>query len=125
MASPARLADPEPAARRRSRAFLEALRAHGRSWKAYWCHTTFAFDHLSALAGEAIRKVRPDVVLQAGVLFGPDASRRARTTSTSTTRAPSPSATTPLPGLVPPVAFDPAWRAREQAVYAAPRASSR
>lgn len=100
------------------RAFLESVRAHGRSWKAYWCHTPFAFDHLSALAGEAIRKVRPDVVLQAGVLFGPDRFPEVPYfLYLDHTRAIA-ERYTPLPGLVPPVAFDPAWRARERSVYA-------
>lgn len=101
------------------RAFLEAVRAHGRRWKAYWCHTTFAFDHLSALAGDALRSARPDVVLQAGVLFGPGRFPEVpyflyldHTRAIAERYA-------ALPGLVPPVPFEPAWRARERSVYAA------
>ncbi|HET8541759.1 MAG TPA: glycosyltransferase family 4 protein [Anaeromyxobacter sp.] len=99
------------------RAFVESLRAHGRSWKAFWCHTTFAFDHLSTLAGEAIRRARPDAVLQSGVLFGPGRFPEVpyhlyldhtRAISERYER---------LPGLDPPPPRDPAWRAREQAVY--------
>lgn len=99
------------------RAFLESLRAHGRSWKAFWCHTTFAFDHLSTLAGEAVRRARPDAVLQAGALFGPGRFPEAPYhLYLDHTRAIS-ERYEPLPGLDPPPPRDPAWRAREQAVY--------
>lgn len=99
------------------RAFLEAVRAHGARWKAYWCHTTFAFDHLSALAGEAIRRARPDAVVQAGVLFSPGRYPLAPyRLYLDHTRAIA-ERYAPLPGLAAPVRFDPAWRAREQAVY--------
>jgi alpha-maltose-1-phosphate synthase len=99
------------------RAFLEAVRAHGARWKAYWCHTTFAFDHLSALAGEAIRSSRPDAVLQAGVLFSPGRFPLVPYhLYLDHTRAIA-ERYEPLPGLAAPVRFDPAWRAREQAVY--------
>src|SRR5512143_3373886 len=53
------------------RAVAEALRTHGPRWKTYYLHTRFAFDHLSALAGHAIRTAAPDAVIQAGVLFSP------------------------------------------------------
>lgn len=99
------------------RAFLEAVRAHGGRWKTYWCHTTFAFDHLSALAGEAIRRSRPDAVLQAGVLYSPGRFPLVPYhLYLDHTRAIA-ERYEPLPGLVAPVRFDPAWRAREQAVY--------
>jgi glycosyltransferase involved in cell wall biosynthesis len=99
------------------RAFVESLRTHGRGWKAYWCHTAFAFDHLSALAGDAIRRARPDAVLQAGVLFSPGRFPLVPYhLYLDHTRAIA-EAYDPLPGLPPPVAADPAWRAREQAVY--------
>jgi alpha-maltose-1-phosphate synthase len=98
-------------------AFAAALRAHRRSWKAYWCHTTFAFDHLSGLAGEAIRRARPDVVLQSGVLFSPGRLPLAPYhLYLDHTRAVA-ERYDPLPGLPPPVPPDAAWRAREQAVY--------
>jgi glycosyltransferase involved in cell wall biosynthesis len=99
------------------RAFVESLRAHGRHWKAFWCHTTFAFDHLSTLAGEAVRRARPDAVLQAGVLFGPGRFPEVPYhLYLDHTRAIA-ERYDPLPELDPPPPRDPAWRAREQAVY--------
>jgi glycosyltransferase involved in cell wall biosynthesis len=99
------------------RAFLESVRAHGRHWKALWCHTTFAFDHLSTLAGEAVRRARPDAVLQAGALFGPGRFPEVpyhlyldHTRAIAERYA-------PVPGLDRPPLPDPSWRAREQAVY--------
>jgi alpha-maltose-1-phosphate synthase len=99
------------------RVVAEALRAHGRQWKPYYLHTTFAFDHLSSLAAEAIRRAAPDVVLQAGVLFGPGPYPRApyhlycdHTRAIAERYA-------PVDGLPPPVPYDPDWRARERAVY--------
>jgi glycosyltransferase involved in cell wall biosynthesis len=99
------------------RAFVEALRAHGRGWKAYWCHTTFAFDHLSGLAGEAIRESRPDAVLQSGVLFSPGRYPLAPFHLYLDHTRSIAERYDPLPGLQPPVPPDPAWHAREQAVY--------
>jgi alpha-maltose-1-phosphate synthase len=99
------------------RAFLESLRANGRNWKAYWCHTTFAFDHMSGLAAEAIRRARADAVLQAGVLFGPGRFPEAPYhLYCDHTRAIA-ERYEPLPGLEPPVPPNAAWRAREQGVY--------
>lgn len=99
------------------RAFVESLRANGRHWKALWCHTTFAFDHLSTLAGEAVRRARPDAVLQAGALFGPGRFPEVPYhLYLDHTRAIA-ERYDPLPGLDPPPPRDPAWRAREQAVY--------
>lgn len=99
------------------RAFLEALRAHGSSWKSYWLHTLYAFDHLSDLAGEAVRRARADAVLQAGALFGPGRFPEARYhLYLDHTRAIA-ERYEPAPGIPPPVRYHPAWRAREQAVY--------
>lgn len=99
------------------RAFVESVRRHGRDWKAFWCHTTFAFDHLSALAAEAIRRARPDAVLQSGVLFGPGRFPEVpyhlyldHTRAIAERYAPD-------PDLLPPMPANGAWRAREQAVY--------
>jgi starch synthase len=99
------------------RAFLEALRMHRASWKAYWLHTLYAFDHLSDLAGEAIRRTRPEAVLQAGVLFGPGRFPEVRYhLYLDHTRAIA-ERYEPAAGVPPPVRYHPAWRAREQAVY--------
>ena len=99
------------------RAFLESVRAHGRYWKTFWCHTTYAFDHLSSLAGDAIRRARPDAVLQAGALFGPGRFPEVPYhLYLDHTRAIA-ERYEPLRGLDPPPPSDPAWRAREQAVY--------
>jgi glycosyltransferase involved in cell wall biosynthesis len=109
-----KIPNPRPAA---VRAFLEALRVHGRRWKAYYLHTPWAFDHLSALAGEAVRRARPDAVLQAGVLFGPGRfPERPYHLYVDHTRAAA-ERYEPAPGLIEPILSDPAWRAREQAVY--------
>ncbi len=99
------------------RAFFESLRTHGSSWKTYWLHTTFAFDHLSALAGDAVRRARAATVLQAGVLWSPGRFPEVRYhLYVDHTRAIA-ERYTPEPGLPPPVAAHPAWRARERAVY--------
>ena len=109
-----RLPNPRPAA---LRAFAEALRRHGRAWKEYWVHTPFAFDHLSGVAGEAVRRIRPDLVLQAGVLFGPGrAPAGPYHLYVDHTRA-IVERYEPAPGLPPPLSPDPAWRAREERVY--------
>ncbi|GAO04454.1 hypothetical protein PSR1_03348 [Anaeromyxobacter sp. PSR-1] len=99
------------------RAVAEALRTHGRSWKPYYLHTTFAFDHLSARAGEAVRRAGADAVVQAGVLFSPGLAPEVPYhlyldhTRAIAERYP------PLDGLPPPVPYAPEWRAREEAVY--------
>lgn len=109
-----KIPNPRPAA---IRAFLEAVRRHGPSWKEYWVHTPYAFDHLSAVAGEAIRRTRADAVLQAGVLFGPGrAPDRPYHLYVDHTRA-IVEQYEPVPGLPPPLPPDPAWRAREERVY--------
>lgn len=109
-----RIPNPRPAA---LRAFAEALRHHGRLWKEYWVHTPWAFDHLSEVAGEAIRREAPDAILQAGVLFGPGrAPARPYHLYVDHTRAIA-ERYAPAPGLLRPLPFDPAWRAREERVY--------
>jgi glycosyltransferase involved in cell wall biosynthesis len=99
------------------RAVAEAMRVHGRNWKPYYLHTVFAFDHLSAVAAEAIRRTRPDAVLQAGVLFAPGVySEPPYHLYLDHTRAVA-ERYEPVQGLPPPVPFSAPWRARERAVY--------
>ena len=106
--------NPRPAA---VRAFLESVRLHGRCWKEYWAHTPWAFDHLTDVAGEAVQRERPDVVLQAGVLFGPGRlPARPYHLYVDHTRAIA-ERYEPAPGLPPALPPDPAWRAREARVY--------
>jgi len=109
-----KLPNPRPAV---VRAVAEAMRAHGRRWKSYYLHTTYAFDHLTALAGEAIRIAGPDAVLQAGVLFGPgndpDVPYHLYLDHTRAIAERYEA----LPGLSPPIPFEPRWRAREEDVY--------
>ncbi len=99
------------------RAVLESVRLHGAHWKSYYLHTPYAFDHLSRQAARAIRRLGPDLVLQAGALFGPGAYAPAPYhlyldhTRAIAERYP------PAPGLPPAVAYQAEWRAREQAVY--------
>ncbi len=99
------------------RAVVEALRRHGPRWKAYYLHTTWAFDRLSERVGAAIRRVRPEAVLQAGVLFGPGPFPEVPSylyldhTRALAERYPR------LEGLAPPIPYQAAWRARERAVY--------
>jgi len=101
------------------RAFLESLRAHRQNWKAYWLRTTYSFDHLSELARKAIARARPDAVIQAGVLFGPGALPDVPLYVLADHTWAIAERYAPLPGLLPPVAFDAEWRRREQAVYRA------
>lgn len=109
-----RIPNPRPAA---IRALVEAVRRHGRSWKEYWVHTPWAFDHLSGVAGDTIRRVCPDAVLQAGVLFGPGrAPAGPYHLYVDHTRAIA-ERYDPAPGLPPPLPPDPEWRAREARVY--------
>ncbi len=106
--------NPRPAA---LRALLEAVRRHGSCWKEYWVHTPYAFDHLTALAGESIRRARADALLQAGVLFAPgrDAGQRYHL-YVDHTRAIA-ERYDPAPGLPPALPPDPEWRSREERVY--------
>jgi glycosyltransferase involved in cell wall biosynthesis len=99
------------------RAFLEAVRRHGRSWKDYWVHTPYAFDHLSGVAAAEIGRVRPDTILQAGVLFGPGSTPgTVYHLYVDHTRAIA-ERYAPVEGLPPPLPPDPAWRRREERVY--------
>jgi starch synthase len=99
------------------RAVGEAVRRHGRHWKSYYLHTPYVFDLLSARVGRAIRRTRPDAVLQNGVLFGPGPYAQVPYwlyldhTRAIAERYPA------LDGLAPPVPADPPWNARERAVY--------
>ena len=109
-----RLPNPRPAA---LRAFAEAVRRHRGAWKEYWVHSPWAFDHLSRVAGEAIRRERPDAVLQAGVLFGPGLPpERPYHLYVDHTRAIA-ERYPAIDGLPPPLPPDPEWRAREERVY--------
>jgi glycosyltransferase involved in cell wall biosynthesis len=109
-----RIPNPRPAA---IRAFAEALRLHGRCFKDYWVQTPWAFDHLSSVAGEAVRRAAPDAVLQAGVLFGPGRPPpRPYHLYVDHTRAIA-ERYEPAPDLLRPLAPDPAWRVREEQVY--------
>jgi glycosyltransferase involved in cell wall biosynthesis len=99
------------------RAVLAAMRTHGREWKPYYLHTEYAFDRMSSLAQRAIDRERPDVVLQAGVLFSPGPHPETpyflyldHTRAIAERYA-------PLQGLPAPIPPSAAWRAREQAVY--------
>jgi glycosyltransferase involved in cell wall biosynthesis len=100
-----------------ARAVLEALRLHGMHWKSYYLHTPYAFDRLSRGAARAIRRAAPDLVLQAGALFGPGPYPTGPYhlyldhTRAISERYPA------VPGLPPPVASQAVWRAREQATY--------
>jgi glycosyltransferase involved in cell wall biosynthesis len=94
-----------------------ALRLGGRWWKCSYLHTTFAFDRLSARAAAAIRAASPDVVLQAGALFGPGPYPEVPYfLYLDHTRAIA-ERYVPYPGLPPPIPAERAWHAREQAVY--------
>lgn len=99
------------------RAVAEAVRTHGLQWRPYYLHTRFAFDHLTEVAGQAIRAARPDAVIQAGVLFSPGRERAAPYhlyldhTRAIAERYPR------SPGLPPPVPYEQGWREREREVY--------
>lgn len=99
------------------RGVAEAFLAHGRSWKTYYLHTRYAFDRLSARAGESIRRLRPDAVLQAGVLFSPGLRPEVPYHLYLDHTWAIAERYTPAPGIPPPVPPDPAWRVREEGVY--------
>jgi glycosyltransferase involved in cell wall biosynthesis len=109
-----RVPNPRPAA---LRAFAEAMRRHRGAWKEYWIHSPWAFDHLSRVAGEAVRREKPDAILQAGVLFGPGfPTERPYHLYVDHTRAIA-ERYEPIDRLPPPLLPDPEWRAREERVY--------
>lgn len=99
------------------RAVAEAMRTHGFQWKPYYLHTRFAFDHLSEVAGQAIRAARADAVIQAGVLFSPGQRPAVpyhlyldHTRAIAERYA-------PVQGLPFPVPYEQGWRVREREVY--------
>jgi len=95
-------------------AAMARFRAH---WKPWYVHTCLAFDRLSARCDRAVREARPEVVLQAGVLFAPCRHGRAPYyLYCDHTRALN-EAYDPVPGLDPPIPFHEGWRWREAAVY--------
>jgi alpha-maltose-1-phosphate synthase len=98
-----------------------AMARFRRYWKPWYVHTTVAFDRLTARCDRAVRTAAPDVVLQAGVLFAPVSEleslrRPPYYLYCDHTRALN-ERYEPVPGLDPPIPFEPAWRARETRVY--------
>lgn len=94
-----------------------SLRRFGRNWKIWYVHTCWAFDRLTARCDRAIRAVRPDLVLQAGVLFAPGSDPATPCSLyCDHTRALN-EAYPALDGVEPPIPFEAAWRRREAAVY--------
>lgn len=103
---------PEPAL-----ASLAALLRFGRHWKSFYVHTCWGFDRLSARCDRAVERARPDLVLQAGVLFAPGTAPRAPYfLYCDHTRALN-EAYAPVPELDPPIPFEAAWRRREADAY--------
>jgi glycosyltransferase involved in cell wall biosynthesis len=99
------------------RAIFEAILHHGRYWKEYFFHSCYAFDRLSRLAGDAIERVNPDVVLQAGVLFSPGRHpERPYYLYCDHTQAIA-ERYTAVEGLPPPLLFRSDRRSRERSVY--------
>jgi glycosyltransferase involved in cell wall biosynthesis len=99
------------------RAVVAAMQTHGRAWKDYYFHTTYAWDRMSQLAGEAIAREKPDVILQAGVLFSPGLHpERPYTLYLDNTRAIA-ERYPDVPGIPPALPFSSPMRAREQVVY--------
>ncbi|HYG69809.1 MAG TPA: glycosyltransferase family 4 protein [Anaeromyxobacteraceae bacterium] len=99
------------------RAVAAAMRRHGAHWKPYYLHTTRAFDALSERCAEAIAATRPELVLQAGALFGAGPYPQVpyflyldHTRAIAERYA-------PMEGLPPPIPYEEAWRARERATY--------
>jgi starch synthase len=98
-------------------ASVAAMARFGRYWKPWYVHTRWAFDRLTARCHRAVLAARPDVVLQAGVLFAPGRDRRTRyCLYCDHTRALN-EAYPPVEGLDPPIPFEEGWRRREAAVY--------
>ena len=97
-----------------------AMARFRRHWKGFYVHTCWAFDRLTERCRRAVAAARPEVVLQAGVLFGPGGGPAAGAPPyylyCDHTRALN-EAYSPAPGLEPPIPFQPAWRRRETAVY--------
>lgn len=93
-----------------------AMARFGRDWKALYLHTCWGFDRLTERCGRAIAAARPDVVLQAGALFGPGRGSPPYYLYCDHTRALN-EAYSRVPGLPPPIPFHAAWRRRETAVY--------
>jgi alpha-maltose-1-phosphate synthase len=85
-------------------------------WRELYVHTCAAFDLLTARAAALVRRVRPDLVLQSGVLFGPGARAVPYYLYVDHTRAIS-ERYSPADGLGPPIPYEAAWRRREREVY--------
>jgi glycosyltransferase involved in cell wall biosynthesis len=99
------------------RAVWAAVQTHGRAWKDYYFHSTYAWDRMSHLAGEAIAREEPDIILQAGVLFSPGLHPECPyTLYLDNTRAIA-ERYPDVAGLPPAIPFSSPWRAREQMVY--------
>ena len=94
-----------------------AMARFRRHWKPWYVHTTAAFDRLTARCDRVVAAERPELVLQAGVLFAPGAPGRAPYYLYCNHTRALHEAYAPLPGLDPPMPFEAAWRARETAVY--------
>jgi len=98
-------------------ATVAAMARFRRHWKPWYVHTTVAFDRLTARCDRAVAAERPDLVLQAGVLFAPGSPGRVPYYLYCDHTRALHEAYAPLPGLTPPMPFQAAWRARETAVY--------
>jgi alpha-maltose-1-phosphate synthase len=85
-------------------------------WRELYLHTCAAFDLLTARSAALVRRVRPDLVLQSGALFGPGAPEVPYYLYVDHTRAIS-EAYSRADGLGPPIPYEEAWRRRERDVY--------
>lgn len=98
-------------------AVWKARRLHGRHWRHFYFHTRFAFDRMTRLAGRAIARHSPSVVLQSGALFAPgQPSVVPYYLYLDHTKAIA-ERYEAVPGELPPLPFDLEWRARERSVY--------